>query len=86
MVPDNFNYLPLHHAIELDAPLELFKLLVGADAECVKVPIEGKLPLHFGIEMRRTTAGMSMSMSKSMSMFMSMSKSMSKSKSKILRC
>ena len=57
MVPDNYNFLPVHHAIELDVPLEIIHVLLSTDKECAQSLMSGdggKLPLHFAIEMRRS--------------------------------
>ena len=57
LVPDNYNFLPLHHAIELDVPLEIIQVLLSTEKECARSLMSGdggKLPLHFAIEMRRS--------------------------------
>ena len=53
MTRDNYNYLPLHHCIEMGASFEVMQLLVAVDVRCAQMEVDGKLPLHFALEMKR---------------------------------
>lgn len=57
---DNYNYIPLHHAIEIGASEEIYQHLLEVDKRCSEMPVDGRLPLHFAIETKRSPAAIDM--------------------------
>lgn len=51
---DNYSYVPIHHAIEVGASDEIFELLIATDRRCTEMRVDGKLPLNFAIETKRS--------------------------------
>ena len=63
MTRDNYSYLPLHHAIEIGASEEMYAFLISSDRRCTELRVDGKLPLAFAIETKRSPAIISMILS-----------------------
>ena len=60
MTRDNYSYLPLHHAVEVGASEGIFELLIKSDRGCTELRVDGRLPLHFAIETKRSPVIISM--------------------------